>query len=287
MKTKKEITLLLEKYSEEKHRPDNSPYLAINLRKALKIAQISGTTLHEVEGVALSAGITPIRYARNQRTLSIAEQKKLHQAHVAVIGLGGLGGGVTELLARIGVGTLTLIDGDCFDESNLNRQLLSTVSNIGKPKTTVASKRVQDINPATRIQQHLQFLRTDNGDELLAGVDLAIDCLDTISDRFILEQVCKNRNIPMVSAAIAGKSGQVTVIFPEDKGLIHLYGRAEDAPKRGVESSLGTLPFTASYMASIECAEAVNLILKNDSPLRNGLLFADLSDYSNEHIKSS
>ena len=287
MSAKNKISLLLEKYSEEKHRPDNSPYLAIDLKKAQEIAQITASTLHEVEGLALDAGITPTRYSRNQRALSIAEQKKLHQAHVAVIGLGGLGGGVIELLARIGVGTLTLIDGDSFAESNLNRQLLSTVANIGEPKTAAAVKRVQDINPATRTQAHLQFLRADNGDELLAGADMAIDCLDTVADRFILEQVCKNRNIPLISAAIAGRCGQVTVIFPGDEGLVRLYGTAENAPKRGVESSLGTLAFTASYMASIEATEAINLILKNDSPLRNGLLFTDLSDYSIEHIKGS
>ena len=281
------ITLLLEKYTEEKHRPDNCPYLAIDLKNATIIAQKTGATLYEVEEIALSNEIIPTRYSRNQRILSTSDQKKLHQAHVAIIGLGGLGGGVTELLARIGVGNLTLIDGDSFDETNLNRQLLSTTSNIGIPKATVAGSRVLSINPAIRVQTHIQFLGPDNGYDLLKGVNITIDCLDTISDRFILEQICNKQAIPMISAAIAGKSGQVTVIFPDDTGLTKLYGDQENAPQRGVETSIGTLSFTASYMASIECAEAVNLILKADSPLRNGLLFTDLSDYSVEHIKMS
>lgn len=89
----------------------------------------------------------------------------------------------------------------------------------------------------------------------------------------------------MVSAAIGGKSGQATTISPGDSGLINLYGKESDAPKRGVESGLGTLGFTASHMASIECAEIVNLILGVESPLRNGLLFSDLNDYSVEHLK--
>ncbi|MFT5701358.1 MAG: molybdopterin/thiamine biosynthesis adenylyltransferase [Desulforhopalus sp.] len=283
---REKIILLLKEYSEQKRRPDNSPFIALDLKQALEIAEITKTTLHEVEEVALSTGITPTRYSRNQRALSINDQKKLHQAHIAVIGLGGLGGGVTELLSRIGIGNLTLIDGDSFDESNLNRQLLSTVSNIGIPKATVAGKRVKEINPAIRVQTHLNFLGSENGYELLKEVDIAIDCLDTISDRFVLEQVCKKRKIPMISAAIAGKSGQITVVFPEEKGLVNLYGSAENAPIRGVESSLGTLPFTASFMASIECAEAVNLILNKDSILRNGFLFSDLGDYSIEHIKT-
>ncbi len=66
---------------------------------------------------------------------------------------------------------------------------------------------------------------------------------------------------------------------------MNIYGERKNAPKRGVETSIGTLSFTAAYMASVECAEAINIILKNDSPLRNNLLFTDLSDYSVERIQ--
>ena len=281
------IIFLLEKYAEEKQHPDESLCTTIDLKNTLFISTTTGVSLYEVEELALSKGITPTRYSRNQRIFSVADQEKLHLAHVAIIGLGGLGGGVTELLARIGVGNLTLIDGDSFDETNLNRQLLSTAANIGTPKATIAGNRVTNINPAIRVQTHIQFLTPDNGYDLLKGTDIAIDCLDTISDRFTLEMICKKRNIPMISAAIAGKSGQATVIFPGDTGLTALYGKQQNAPERGVETSIGTLAFTASYMASIECAEAVNLILKKDSPLRNSLLFTDLSDYSVEYIKTS
>lgn len=281
------IIRLLKDYTEEKRRADNSQYSALDLQNALKIATEAAIPLYEVEEIALSKGITPTRFSRNQRLLTTNDQKQLHLAHIAVIGLGGLGGGVTELLARIGIGNLTLIDGDSFDETNLNRQLLSTVANIGMPKATVARERVLSINPATRVKTHLQFLEPHNGYDLLAEADLAIDCLDTISDRFTLEHICTKRNIPLISAAIAGKSGQATVIFPEDTGLKNFYGEQKDAPKRGVETSIGTLSYTAAYMAAIECAEAINIILKKNLPLRNCLLFADLSDYSVERIQTS
>lgn len=281
------ISSLIQEYVEEKQHPDNRQYTALNLNNAYKIAAETGASLYEVEEVALSNGITPTRFSRNQRILTTKDQKQLHRAHVAIIGLGGLGGGVTELLARIGVGNLTLIDGDSFDESNLNRQLLATTSNIGTPKATAAGERVCNINPATRVKTHLQFLQAHNGYDLLDGIDLAIDCLDTISDRFTLEHVCRKIKIPFISAAIAGKSGQATVVFPEDTGLKNFYGDRKNAKKRGVETSIGTLSFTAAYMAAVECAEAVNIILKNDSPLRNNLLFTDLSDYSIERIQMS
>lgn len=281
------IIRLLKEHSEERYRPDDSPYTAIDLKHECAISRTTGTSLYEIEELALAAGITPTRYSRNQLTLSITDQQQLHLAHIAVIGLGGLGGGVTELLARIGIGNLILIDGDSFDESNLNRQLLSSVANIGVAKATVAGSRVQDINPAIRAQTHIQFLTAASGHKLLGKAIIAIDCLDTIPDRFILEQICKKKNIPMISGAIAGKMGQLTVVFPQDKGLLNLYGSAENAPDKGVESSLGTLAFTAAHMAALQCAEAVNLILKKESLLRNGFLFNDLSDYSSEHIKTS
>lgn len=280
------IIHLLQEYVEEKHHPDDSQYTALDLTNALKVAAEAGVSLYEVEEIALSRNITPTRFSRNQRILTTSDQKQLHLAHIAIIGLGGLGGGVTELLARIGIGNFTLIDGDSFDESNLNRQLLATVANIGTPKATVAGERVSNINPAAHVTTHLQYLEPHNGYDLLAGAQLAIDCLDTISDRFTLEQLCKKRNIPLVSAAIAGKSGQATAIFPGDTGLENFYGKQKSAPKKGVETSIGTLSFTAAYMAAVECAEAVNIILKNDSPLRNNLLFTDLSDYSVECIQT-
>ena len=282
---REKIRNLLKDSSEEKQRPDGSVYLGISLKKEFEIAQRTGAELYDVEGLALACGITPIRFSRNQRLLSLENQQQLHRASVAVIGLGGLGGAVTELLARLGVGNLTLIDGDVFDETNLNRQQLCTISNLGISKAEVATTRVGQLNPATRVTRHALFLSQENGAELLTKVDCVIDCLDTITDRFVLEKICGGLNIPMVSAAIAGCSGQATVIEPGTNSLKTFYGAPEKAPQRGVETSLGTLAYTATFMASIECAEVANLILGNKSCLHGNLLFADLSDYSVQHIQ--
>lgn len=278
---------LVKKYAKEQLRPDSSPFLSINLASCSRIMDETGYSLYEIEGLALEKGITPRRYARNQRILTVADQLCLHKAHVAIIGLGGLGGGVTELLSRAGVGRMTLVDGDVFDETNLNRQLLSSASNIGMAKAEIAAQRVLDINPSAQVQAHQVFLDDNNGSNLVADTDLAIDCLDTISARFCLERVCREKKIALVSAAIAGQCGQATTIRPEETGLANLYGEEKKAPERGVEAGLGTLGFAAAYMASIECAEAIKLILGKESPLQGGLLFSDLSDYSLERVQIS
>jgi molybdopterin/thiamine biosynthesis adenylyltransferase len=267
-----------------KTRPDGSTYPALLLADANALATVTALSLGEVERSALAAGVVPERYSRNQKSLSCAEQLRLLQARVAIIGLGGLGGAVVEMLSRLGIGHLTLVDGDVFDESNLNRQLLSSPRLLGCKKAEVAAARVAEINAAVTTRAIAHFLGTDNGGDILRDVDLAIDCLDNIPSRFILETACRQAAIPLVSAAIAGWSGQATVIFPGDPGLNQLYGPAEKAPPKGIEAALGTLPFAAVHLATVQCAETTTILLGRTSPLRHSLLLADLSDQQQERV---
>jgi molybdopterin/thiamine biosynthesis adenylyltransferase len=273
---------LLQSYAQQRTRPDTSTYMAILFGHACEIAEKTGLSLRTIECAALEEGIVPERYCRNQKSLSNADQLRLLRSHVAIIGLGGLGGTVIEILARIGIGRLTLVDGDCFEESNLNRQLLSSPAKIGKWKVETAKLRVQEINPAVEVCSIPEFFRADNGQTILHGAQLAIDCLDTITDRFVLEERCRKVGIPLISAAIGGSSGQATIIFPGDPGLKDIYGPPETAQKRGIEKSTGTLPFGAVYMAAVECAEATTLLLGRPSELRNRLYVAEITDHSTE-----
>jgi molybdopterin/thiamine biosynthesis adenylyltransferase len=241
---------------------------------------MSGKSLGEVECAALGLGIVPERYSRNQKYLSCAEQLTLLTSQVAVIGLGGLGGTVSEILARLGVGRLTLVDGDCFDDSNLNRQLLSSPAKLGQKKALAAEARVAEINPAVTIRAIDDFFRAENGREILAGCRLAVDCLDTIGDRFILEEACRTAGIPMVSAAIGGTSGQATTIFPGDEGLRRIYGPPGKTRRQGIEASLGTLPFGAMYMAAVQCAEITSILLGKPPELRNRLMVTEIGEHT-------
>ncbi len=267
-----------------KARPDGSTYPALLLADAIALAAETALALGEVERFALAAGIVPERYSRNQKSLSCAEQLHLLQARVAIIGLGGLGGAVVEMLSRLGIGHLTLVDGDVFDESNLNRQLLSSPRLLGCKKAEVAAARVAEINAAVTTLVIAHLLAPENGADILRDVDLAIDCLDNIPSRFVLETACRQAAIPLVSAAIAGWSGQATVIFPGDAGLRLLYGPADKAPRKGIEAALRTLPFAAVHLATVQCAEATTILLGRTSPLRHSLLLSDLSDHNSDVV---
>lgn len=275
---------LLQTFAKIRLRPDKSSYLSLLLADAWAIGKQTGLSLRQVENAALTAGILPERYSRNQKSMSCADQLRLLQSHVAIIGLGGLGGTVTEILARLGVGGLTLVDGDVFDESNLNRQLLSSPTRLGEKKASAAATRVRNINPAVEIRAISEFFTAENGQTILTGAHLAVDCLDTIPARFLLEEACRKAGIPMISAAIAGASGQATAIFPPDPGLQQIYGTPDKAPRKGIEASLGTLPFAAVYMAAVECAEATTILLGRPPELRNRLFLAEISDHTTELI---
>jgi molybdopterin/thiamine biosynthesis adenylyltransferase len=268
----------LEQLSETKTFPDKTPYRSLSVANVLGLAGRSGASGREAEIAALENGIVPERYARNMRTFSLEDQAALLQARVGVVGLGGLGGTVVEVLARMGVGHLRLVDGDRFEDSNLNRQLLSTVEGLGQLKSEAARARVSRINPSVDVTALSEFVTAENAEAVLAGCDVVVDCLDTLRTRFVVEDACRRIGCPLVSAAVAGASGHVTTIFPEDTGLRSIYGEPTQLPLKGAETSLGTLPYAVIFLATLECAEVVKVILKKGSLLRHKLLVADLMD---------
>jgi len=203
-------------------------------------------------------------------------QIKLLRSTVAVVGLGGLGGYVAEALARMGVGRLILIDGDVFEEHNLNRQILSTEAGLGTHKAELAQQRVSGINSAVEVIGHVTRLTRENLPRLLEGADLVVDGLDRLPTRLILQEGAQALGIPMVHGSIAGYLGQVMTIFPGDRGLRSLYGEPGDLPDQGLEAQLGTPAATPMAVAAWEAQEAVKILLGRGEPLRNRLLVMDM-----------
>ncbi|MBU0971168.1 MAG: HesA/MoeB/ThiF family protein [Proteobacteria bacterium] len=216
------------------------------------------------------------RYDRNFNTFSREDQEILSRSHVAIIGLGGLGGGVCEMLARTGIGILTLVDGDRFDVSNLNRQLLCREDLIGTSKALAAKDRVKAINSSVRVNHWAVAADESNLHTMIEAADLVVDCLDTIESRFLLQAMARKASIPLVSGAIAGVFGQLTVIFPEDPGYELIYGKNKDSHPRGIETQTGNISYCALLVAAIQASECVKVLLNRGDILRNKLLIVDL-----------
>jgi molybdopterin/thiamine biosynthesis adenylyltransferase len=246
--------------------------------QALVIAGKCGLKVRDVYNVAMELGIYPYRYLRNMETISLEEQLKLSRSRVAVVGAGGLGGNVIVLLARLGVGHLVVVDYDVFDETNLNRQALSHVNSLGKSKSGEAFDLITSINPGVEVFPYQIKLNDSNALEVLAGVEVVVDALDNVPDRFVLEDVCRQLSVPLVHGALAGFEGRLMTIFPGDPGLKHLYGNEIESTEKSKnpESVLGVPAPAPSLISTLQVMEVVKIILNRGKVFRNMMLHVDL-----------
>jgi len=266
--------------------PDGKAYLVISLKATASLSSSQEVPAKEVEIAALSQGIVPRRYLRNIGTVGLDGQIKLLQSTVAVVGAGGLGGTVIELLARQGIGNLIIIDNDRFTEQNLNRQIMSTEENLGRYKVVVAAKRVREINSATTVTTSRERLTGENAERLLTGARAVVDGLDNLQSRLVVEQACRRLTIPYVHASIGGFNGQLMTIFPEDVGLSSLYGSSSDAmPEQGIETEVGNPPPTVAMIAALQVQEVVKIITGVGVPVRNQILLVDAREDTIDRIE--
>lgn len=212
-----------------------------------------------------------LRYIRNLGAITPQEQELLRNRRVCIVGCGGLGGWLIEYLARIGVGHLTVVDGDRFDRTNLNRQLLSSEENLGRAKASEAKRRLAAINSAVEVSAVEVFLTEENAAAILRDQDLVLDALDSIPARLMLQRVCAEQKLPLVHGAVEGWFGQVTTVLPGDDTLSRLYPGGNSS-----ENAPATLSFAPGLIAALQAAEAVKLLLGREPSYRRRVLFADL-----------
>ncbi|MBF7096963.1 HesA/MoeB/ThiF family protein [Alkalibacter mobilis] len=225
-----------------------------------------------------------LRYARNIGTFTEAEMEALLSKKIGIVGCGGLGGYLIEIMARLGVSEMIVADKDVFDESNLNRQLLSDEKSLGLPKAEKAKNRVAEINSNIKVNHYVGEVNLKNGLEIFKGVDLILDGVDSIKARFVLQELAEKLDVPMIHGAIAGWYGQVTTVFPGDRTLDLIY--PSDVPDvKGIETGLGNPSFTPALVASIQCSEAAKVLAGKGELLRKELLYIDTLNQEFEKIQ--
>lgn len=212
------------------------------------------------------------RYQRNQNTILPEDQLKLSQSRVCVVGCGGLGGYVIEMLGRLGVGWITAIDADVFDTTNLNRQLLSHTNNLGSSKAMAAKERMSLVNPEVHLEAIQVFLNKTNARTLLQNHHVIVDAVDRFETRLMLQDIAEELEIVLVSGGIGGWYGQVTTLYPGDRTLCKLF----DSDVRSPEVFLGTPSFTPVAISAIQVSEAVKVLLGRGRTLRKQMLVVNL-----------
>ena len=211
------------------------------------------------------------RYIRNLGALTEAECALLREKTVLVAGCGGLGGYLIEMLLRLGVGEIRAADGDRFEASNLNRQLLSAPSLLGRSKAETAAERAASVNPDVRFISVPEFVTEANVDELVRGCDAVLDALDNIASRRLLAKACAKAQIPMIHGAICGWSAQAAIVMPGDGMMDRIY------PEGAALKSKASLSFTPPFCAALQTALCVRLLTGRE--VEAGKLYiADLLD---------
>lgn len=205
------------------------------------------------------------RYERNIPALSEKECEILLGKRVLVVGCGGLGGHLIDLLARIGVGFLRVVDGDVFEPSNLNRQLLSEVPLLGVSKARAAAARVSRVNPEITVEAVDCFLTEKNARRLLLSCDAVLDGLDNIESRRILAEECQRAGIPYIYGAVNGWVAQAAISMPGDHLVEKLY------PEGSVLKNKSVLSFTPALCASMQVSLCVKLL--TGRPVETGKLY--------------
>lgn len=217
-------------------------------------------------------------FSRTEILLGKEAVEKLQSAHVAVFGVGGVGGYVVEALARSGIGTLTLIDNDKVSLSNLNRQIIALHSTIGKYKTEVAKARIADINPNANVYTRELFVLPETIEEIdFSGFDYVVDAIDTVSGKLAIIQSAKEKNIPVISAMGAGNKLNATAFCVKDISktsgcpLARVMRRelkkrnienvkvvySEEEPKKSEEGVVGSVAFVPSVAGLIVAGEVI------------------------------
>ncbi|MHC1790711.1 HesA/MoeB/ThiF family protein [Solidesulfovibrio sp.] len=253
--------------------PDGRPGRFLETGAVAELAGRFALAPRRVEMAALAAGICPLRYARNLRAFSLEEQLRLLAAKAALVGLGGLGGGLLENLVRAGVGSICAADGDVFEESNLNRQLLSSLDTLGRSKAAVAAARAAAVNPSVEFSARDVFLDRAGMDALLDGAQVAVDALGGLKDRPALAAAAAARGIALVTGAVAGYTALVATVLPGGPSPADLFGGGSGP---AAEDVLGCPSSAVMAVAALQAAEVIRLLAGRPPALAGKALIIDL-----------
>ena len=234
---------------------------------------------------------------RQMSIVTKSEQNRFKESKIAVIGCGGIGGSAIEMLARMGVGELIIVDKDHFDLSNLNRQVMSSLACLSKDKVEVTKERIRLINPFVKVTSFNEELTENNVEKIIGNSDIIIDALDNLITRIIISRYAKEKNIPFIHGAIYKTQGELTV-FNEDtktnyEEMFNLPSLNKPLNKETIEKVnslvknvppvIGPVP---NVIGSLEAMEAYKIITKiGDVTLAPKLLTFDLLNYSSFNIE--
>lgn len=248
----------------------NEALATASLAQIDALAKAEGIRPAEAMIRLLRQDIWPLRFLRNAGALTAGEMRRLLSLRVFVAGCGGLGGHFASLLARLGVGMLRLCDPDVFSETNLNRQLFCTEKTLGCSKVLTVRSGLLDIASHLEVEALPLAVNEDNARDLLDGMDAAVDCLDSIAAKKMLEKAAAGLGIPFLHGSVLGHEGFVYLDIPGKNRLEILY------PGRDDNQTPHTLATSVCGVATLMCSLFLSCFTAGGSA-DSGLLHLDCS----------
>ena len=221
------------------------------------------------------------RYSRQEQLPYIGRsgQEKLLSSSAVIVGCGALGTHSAECLARSGVGVIRIIDPECIELSNLQRQCLFNESDVGAPKAVCAANRLSGINSDVRIEPVCERLTRQNAPELLSGADIVIDAVDNLASREEINRACVESGVPWIYGGIAGFRGMTMNVIPGGACFKCLMpGPPPDS--EATADSIGIIGPLADMISAVQCAEAIKILVHGaqSASVRRTLLYVDLRE---------
>ena len=205
-------------------------------------------------------------------------QQRLAGSKVAVVGAGGLGTVSSLYLALAGIGYIRLIDQDTVESHNLHRQILYNTDDLHYPKTEVAAKKLEKLNPLINVEAIPENVNASNVERLLQGVDCIVDGLDNMATRYLVNRACVKLKIPYVFGAAIGIEGNLSVFAPPETGCLEcLMPNISDSDLLTC-STRGVLGATTGIIGALQAMETIKLLAGIGSTLKGKLLVCDFSD---------
>ena len=214
-------------------------------------------------------------------------QLKLKNSKVCLLGVGGLGSPAAMQLAAMGVGDLRIVDRDIVELTNLHRQHLYGIDDLGYPKVEVAAKRLRQLNPFIKIKSFPLSVNELTIEELVRDVDVVVDGLDNMKARYAANRACIKHKVPYVFGAAITTTGNLSTIIPGETACLEcFYGNLDDQklPKCGVA---GVHPSLVNVISSLEVSEAIRILTERQPLLANKLLHFDLDEMEFNRVQLS
>lgn len=281
--------------------PDGTPRSLINIYVNGKNMRFSGgmeTSLKDgdeiyiLPAVAGGSELSSKDLERYSRQVMLEEigyegQLKLRNKKACVVGVGGLGNPIVSRLVAMGVGKIRIVDRDVVELSNLHRQTMFDESDVGQVKVEAAEKKLKKMNSDVTIEALPVSVNDYTALDIVEGCDVVIDALDSVNARYSLNKACVKKNIPFVTGAAVGVSGQVFTILPNKTACYHCVFPSLDENSMPTCSTEGVHPSILSIVGGIEVAEAVKVLIERPPTLANKLLYIDLDnlDFSTAEFK--